>query len=201
LARELHDSVTQSLFSVSLAAEGLKGAIGENLDPTLQRALTLLLDQLVQMRSEMRGLILELRPVELGSQSLEEAILGHANSLERSTNIQINTRIKGAIEDLPRDIQTGLNRIVQESLSNIARHARADHVSITLDFSDATATLTVKDDGCGFDVEIASQRIGAYGLMNIHERSELFGGTVDIKSEKENGTTITVIIPIKENSV
>lgn len=201
LARELHDSVTQSLFSVSLAAEGLKSAIGVNHNAVVERALNLLLDQLDQVRSEMRGLILELRPIELGSQSLEEAILGHAASLERSTNIQIKTNIRGAVEDLPHDIQTGLNRIVQESLSNIARHARADHVSITLDFSDATATLIVKDDGCGFDVETASQRIGAYGLMNIRERSELFGGTLDIKSEKENGTTITVIIPIKENSI
>lgn len=201
LARELHDSVTQSLFSVSLAAEGLKGAIGENQNPAVQRALNLLLDQLDRVRSEMRGLILELRPIELGSQNLEEAILGHAASLQRSTNIKIDTRISGPVENLPYDIQTGLNRIVQESLSNIARHARADQVSITLKFSDAAAILVVQDNGCGFNVETASKRVGAYGLINIRERSELFGGTVDIKSIKNEGTTITVVIPIKENTV
>ncbi len=198
LARELHDSVTQTLFSVSLAAEGLKGTIGENRNPAVHRALTLLLDQLDRVRSEMRGLILELRPIELGSQNLEEAILGHAASLQRTTNIHIDTTIRGPIDNLPRDIQTALNRIVQESLSNIARHARADQVSICLAFCDSIARLKITDNGSGFDVNAASQRIGAYGLINIRERSELFGGQVTIQSEKNRGTTITVMIPIQE---
>lgn len=200
LARELHDSVTQTLFSVSLAAEGLKGAIGENNNPAVQRALNLLSDQLGQVRSEMRGLILELRPIELGTQNLEEAILGHAASLQRATNIEIDTKITGPVENLPHDIQTGVNRIIQESLSNIARHARADKVTIEMHYANEKVTLVVKDNGIGFDVKTATQRIGAYGLINIRERSELFGGQVNIQSSKNKGTTITVIIPVKEST-
>lgn len=200
LARELHDSVTQTLFSVSLAAEGLNNALGDIQNSAARRALQLLTDQLIQVRSEMRGLILELRPVELDNQNLEEAILGHAASLQRTTTMNIKTETSGALDDLPYDIQTALNRIVQESLSNIARHARATEVKIILSVSVCEVKLVIEDNGIGFDVKSALNRKGSYGLINIRERSEIFGGHVKIDSHVKSGTTITVSIPIKEIS-
>lgn len=197
LARELHDSVTQTLFSVSLAAEGLKNALGEIQNPAALRALKLLTDQLTQVHSEMRGLILELRPVELDNQNLEEAIQGHAASLQRTTSIKIQTEIKGGLDDMPYDIQTALNRIVQESLSNIARHARATRVKICLELSKSEAKLIISDNGIGFDVESALDRKGSYGLINIRERAEIFSGNFKIDSYAKRGTTITVRIPIE----
>jgi signal transduction histidine kinase len=198
LARELHDSVTQSLFSASLAVVGLHTYFEKNEDLFIQKAIRLLQDQLDQVRSQMRGLILELRPVELENQSLEEAVLGHAASLERSTHLHVTCNLEGCIDKLPYEIKFGLNRIIQESLSNIARHAQAKHVWISLTCKNEAISLQVRDDGKGFDPADNKLQVGSYGLSNIRERTNLFGGISEIISELGAGTTILVEIPLNK---
>lgn len=198
LARDLHDSVTQTLFSVYLAAEGLNIALKDQQNPVAKRALQLLTDQLNQVRSEMRGLILELSPISLDKQSLVEAIRGYADSLQRSTSMKINIETSGPLDDLPYDLQTALNRIVQESISNIARHARATEVKISLNKIRSKVLLIIEDNGIGFDVKSALKQKGSFGLNNIRERSESFGGITNIKSQIKRGTRISVVIPLEE---
>lgn len=198
LARDLHDSVTQTLFSVYLAAEGLNIALKDQQNPVAKRALQLLTDQLNQVRSEMRGLILELSPISLDKQSLVEAIRSHADSLQRSTSMRINIETSGPLDDLPYDLQTALNRIVQESISNIARHARATEVKISLNKIRSKVLLIIEDNGIGFDVKNALKQKGSFGLNNIRERCESFGGITNIKSQIKRGTRISVVIPIEE---
>ena len=106
----------------------------------------------------------------------------------------------GCIECLHREMQVSLNRIVQEALSNIARHANASQVWINLDCSKNNVLLTIEDNGHGFNPDESKPQNGSYGLMNIQERAIIFGGTSEIKSTPGKGTTIRVEIPLYTNT-
>jgi signal transduction histidine kinase len=195
LARELHDSVTQSVFSLSLAAEGLRAT----LPPA--PALDFLIAQADQVRQEMRGLINELRPIDLGSQMLDEAIRDHAASLQRATGLVVTTQIEGEIHDIPLTIQHNLNRILQEALSNVTRHARATQVDVSLVARERAVTLSVQDNGQGFDVTgKKAEQLGSMGLISMQERAEILGGELTIASARGAGTQIKARIPYNQPS-
>ncbi len=190
LARELHDSVTQSIFSLSLAAEGLKATLPPT--PTLD----FLIAQADRIRQEMRGLIIELRPIDLGTQTLDEAIQNHAASLQRATGLTVDTQIQGNVHDIPMAIQHNLNRILQEALSNVTRHAQANHITVALIVEQSTVTLTVRDNGRGFDVpDKQPAQLGSMGLISMQERAEILGGKLKIISTRGQGAEVYACIP------
>lgn len=149
LAHELHDSVTQSLFMLSRAAQGLKATL-QDLPRSHHQAVELLIAQTQAVQRDMRLLIEELRPVELQQQQLKPQLRRHVKSLERTLGIAVKLVIEGDILSLPRSVQRHFNRITQEALSNIAQHAGAQHVSVKLEISPGCATLSISDDGTGF---------------------------------------------------
>ena len=195
LARELHDSVTQSVFSLSLAAEGLKATIQST------PALDFLIAQADRVRQEMRGLINELRPIDLGSQMLDEAIQNHAASLQRATGLQVGTQIKGNVHEIPLTIQHNLNRILQEALSNVTRHAHATQVTVSLIVDERSVTLSVRDNGQGFDVPDKQQEhLGSMGLISMQERAEILGGKLRITSTRGMGAEVEAYIPFSRTT-
>ncbi|WP_162909320.1 GAF domain-containing sensor histidine kinase [Aggregatilinea lenta] len=199
LASELHDSVTQSLFTLSLTARGLKSSLGSvgAMSDANQQALDVLVGQTKIVQKEMRTLINELRPIDLEANSLEDALRQHIQSLRCSTNTEVQFTIDGSLEALPKPVQRNLNRIVQEALSNIARHASAQHTTIDLAIRDDLATLNIRDDGQGFDLRaVALQQSASLGLISMRERTEMLGGTLLVRSQPGTETVITARIPI-----
>jgi signal transduction histidine kinase len=190
LARELHDSVTQTLFSIGLTAEAASELV--EADPARARAQLGRLQELTRAAmAEMRSLIFELRPAELETEGLAAALRKHVEVLRRLHGQEIELRVEGD-RRLPPDVEKGLLRIAQEALGNALRHSGADHVLLTLDAHDSRVELGVTDDGSGFDPGEAAQRSRRLGLTSMRERAEALGGTLSIDSEPGEGTTIRV---------
>jgi two-component system nitrate/nitrite sensor histidine kinase NarX len=193
LARELHDSVTQNLFSASLIAETLpiiiqrypeKGLEGLNELQLLTRGAL----------AEMRSLLLELRPHALEDARLEELLRQLTEIASGRLRKPVTFKSNGQ-ELLPSDVRLTFYRIAQEALNNIIKHAEANHITITLENDQGPtddgfpkATLTITDDGCGFkDFENSSSHLG-FNIMD--ERAQLIGASLTIESQVNCGTTI-----------
>jgi len=193
LARELHDSVTQTLFSIGLTAE----AATELLDSEPARAREQLghLQELTRTAMlEMRSLIFELRPAELETEGLGAALRKHVEVLQRLHDQQIELTVDGD-RRLPPEIERALLRIAQEALGNALRHGGARHVRLALDARDSRVLLRVEDDGHGFDPEEAATRSRRLGLTSMRERAEAIGGALAIDSAPGRGTTVEIEVP------
>lgn len=195
LARELHDSVTQSLYSLTLFAEaGRRMAavdewerVGEYVDrlgDTAQSALR-----------EMRLLVYELRPLVLQHEGLIGALRHRLEAVERRAGMQAQLIVDCTPDAVPATLEEPLYRITQEALNNALKHAGASTVSVRIAADTATVTLEIEDDGVGFDVEDTTSR-GGIGLTSIHERVEALDGTLTLESKPGDGTRIHVNIPL-----
>jgi PAS domain S-box-containing protein len=188
LASDLHDAVTQTLFSASVIAEAtpriwLKNPVMaqqnmENLTVMLRGAL-----------AEMRTLLLELRPSALREQTLEQLLQTQVEAVRARINAPVFLVVNGKCA-LPEDVTITFHRIAQESLNNIVNHAEATEVSITLDYNQNGVVLDVRDNGRGFDPSTTPS--GHFGLSIMAERIEKIGGTFFINSKPGDGTQIVV---------
>ena len=193
LARELHDSVSQQLFAAMMMMSALnEQAIRDDAPEMQKKQLAMVTDIINASQSEMRALLLHLRPVTLEGKSLKQGIEQLLKELE--TKIKIS--LKWDIEEftMPSSIEDQLFRVIQELLSNTLRHAKADELEVYLNHIEHNVLLRVIDDGVGFDVD--NQKAGSYGLMNIRQRISAVGGTLKIISFKNQGTSIEIKIPL-----
>jgi signal transduction histidine kinase len=194
LARELHDSVTQTLFSIGLTAEAAAELV--EVDPARAREQLGHLQELTRTAMlEMRSLIFELRPAELETEGLAAALRKHVEVLRRLHAQEIDITVEGE-RRLPRELEKGLLRIAQEALGNALRHSGATRISLTLAAHDSRVSLRVTDDGRGFDPEEAVARSRRLGLTSMRERAEALGGTLAIESEAGRGTTVDVEVKV-----
>ncbi|ANB55566.1 histidine kinase family protein [Anoxybacillus sp. B7M1] len=193
LARELHDSVSQQLFAASMMMSAIMEE-KERSDNHETKQLKLIEQMIHQSQLEMRALLLHLRPVQLKGKSLQEGMEELLLELSQKTPMQI----KWKIEDAPLDkgVEDHLFRILQESVSNTLRHAKASTLEVLLIQRDHFAILRVVDDGIGFDVHANHSKSGSYGLQNMYERAAEIGGTLKIISLKNKGTRLEVKVPI-----
>ncbi len=200
LARELHDAVTQTLFSASLISEALPAAWENN--PKEGRELLQELRGLSRgALAEMRTLLLELRPAALAETSLEDLLRQLGEAASGREGIPVKTIFEGQ-GTLPPDVHIALYRITQEAINNIVKHARANQILVRLCYScvensdpgqeiSSSVTLSVSDDGRGFDpARVPHHRLGL-GIM--HERAQAIGASLTIESQPGEGTQITVL--------
>jgi Signal transduction histidine kinase len=195
LARELHDSVSQQLFAAMMMMSALNEQAEKTEAPEPQRKQLAMVSTIINAsQSEMRALLLHLRPVTLEGKSLKQGI----EQLLRELQTKINIALKWEIEELaiPSSIEDQLFRIVQELLSNTLRHAKASELEVYLNLIGQNILLRVIDDGVGFDTEQQQKKVGSYGLRNIRERVLGTGGTLKIISFKNQGTSIEIKIPL-----
>jgi len=194
LARELHDSVSQSLYGISLGAhtarEALESDPGEAIAP-LEYVISLAEAGL----AEMRALIFELRPESLASEGLITALTKQVLVLRTRYKLTVDAQL-GEEPALSFERKHALYRIAQEALHNIVKHAQASTVLLRLDRQDDELVLEVRDDGRGFDP--AQPFTGHLGLHSIQERVARLGGTCSIESAPEQGTYLRVCIPARE---
>ena len=194
LARELHDSVTQMLFSIGLTAEAAAALI--ETDPARAKAELEHLQELArEAMHEMRSSIFELRPAELESDGLATTLRKHVEVLRRVHHQEIELSIEGD-RRLPANVEKGLFRIGQEALTNALKHARAKKVSVALEVRDSSVALTVADDGAGFDPEAAGVRSRRLGLTSMRERADALGGSLAIESRPGEGTKVSVRVEL-----
>lgn len=195
LARELHDSVSQQLFAAMMMLAALNEQ-AENMDLTekQRKQLILVADVVNAAQSEMRALLLHLRPVSLEEKTLKQGI----EQLLQELQTKVNIRLKWEIEEfaIPVQIEDQLFRVVQELLSNTLRHAKSSELEVFLREVDQNVLLRVIDDGIGFDVALQGTKAGSYGLLNIRERVTGVGGSLKIISFPKQGTSVEVKIPL-----
>ncbi len=196
LARELHDSVIQMLFSISLTAEAVTGLIER--DPAAAKAQAeTLRDMARETSQEMRSLIFELRPAELESDGLLPTLRKHIDVVRRVSHKEIELRDEGYVRQ-PLALEKELFRIVQEALNNAVKHSEASHIAVSLGTNDGQARMTVEDNGVGFDPADPLIRTRRLGLTSMEERAEALGGTMRIKSKRGKGTRVLVEAPLAE---
>lgn len=191
IASELHDSVTQLLFSANLIADALPSALEEDPEEA-ERQLEQLRTLTRQALAEMRGLILELRPSAIEEAGLDRAFGSLVRTTEARGGVPIRLTIKGDAQ-LPPSVQLALYRIAQEALNNVIRHARAEAVEIALRGCPRGVTILISDDGIGFDPDAIPT--GHFGLAIMRERAEAIGARLGVKTAKGGGTRIGVHWP------
>lgn len=187
LARDLHDSVCQNLFSLSLITRGMEAMLSEE-EGMLRRSLHEVQQLTEESLKEMRSLIWQLRPA-----GLEEGLFTALKKYGEKLGLHVTGKMEG-INELPRAIEETLLRIGQESLNNTAKHAGVEDVEVLVKVTSREVSLRVRDQGVGFSQE-PGQKPDSLGLISMRERTEMLGGLLTVDSQPGKGTRIQVTIP------
>jgi GAF domain-containing protein len=192
LARELHDSVTQSLYGVSLYTEAASRALADGELGPVATNLEEIRETTREALGEMRLLLYELRPPLLEEHGLAAALRARLQTVETRAGLEVGFECQGD-ERLPVEQEQELYRLAQEALNSVLKHAHASRVQVRLDLASNPATLEVCDNGIGFEPSLREG--GGFGLPGMHERIERLGGTLQIESALGAGTRVRVEVP------
>ena len=195
ISRDLHDSIIQSIYAVTLSLDDVPDLVGEDPDEARTR-VDAAIDALHAVIKDIRTFIFGLRPLLLDSGSVMDGLGTLADELRRNTAIEVEVRGE-APPDLSVEVVAELLTIAREALANMARHSAAGHAEIALSAANGGVRLLMADDGQGFD-HTATAAAGHHGLANMRARAERLGGTMVIERGSERGTRIIVDIPRTE---
>ncbi|NJC95678.1 MAG: sensor histidine kinase [Anaerolineae bacterium] len=184
LARDLHDSVKQQVFAISMQLSAARTALSEA--DKAYRSVTEAERLAQQAGTELTSLINALRPPALERRSLPDAVRGHVEEWSRQNPIEVNMDIDPMIRTTEQ-VEQALFRVLQEALANVARHSRADKVNVELKSKNDVVELTIEDNGIGFD---ARQIAKGIGLASMQERLVAVNGKADVESERSKGTRV-----------
>ena len=195
LARELHDGATQTMVSAKLLVEAAIDQLERESRPA-PRALETALTGLTQSLNEVRRISHRLRPAMLDELGLPAALELLAREANDAGATPVELRVGGAAMPLPEEVKTALFRVSQEALANVAKHAKARHVEITLSFIDGAVALRIVDDGAGFEADrIQLDPNRGIGLRNMRERLASIGGTFEVLATPGAGTLLLAKVP------
>ncbi|WP_164669562.1 sensor histidine kinase [Virgibacillus doumboii] len=193
LARDLHDAVSQQLFALTMMSEAAVKQLDKNPDVAKTQVQDVA-DTALKAQTEMRALLLHLRPIHLSGEPLPIGVKKLVNELEQKTSMDFAVTIDEAIE-LSETTEEHVFRIIQESLSNTLRHSAATKVKLEVFIRSRELFLHISDNGKGFNMDEDTNRKTSYGLKTMKERSEELGGTFAIRSSEGEGTYIDIRIP------
>jgi signal transduction histidine kinase len=200
IARDLHDDTVQSLIAIGQRIELVKGVADHPVE--VRSRLTEVRSMVTSAIASVRQFSRDLRPLALEDLGLAAAMQYLVNQLAQSEGIEVNLEIEGEVVGLASDLEIAIYRILQEALNNVKKHAQATEVNVEIRFTKRQIRLIVHDNGQGFEVpesvtDLASN--GSFGVMGLHERAQLFGGEVAVRSQPQQGTLIEMIIPRQSN--
>lgn len=198
IARELHDETSQALANLVIRIEMLLETVHEKTDDQLAAELERLRDFVAHTLNETRRLTYDLRPTILDDLGLVPAIRWLIKDKLDPEGLNSSFEVVGCQQRLSDEVETTLFRIVQEALTNVVRHADAKNVKVEVRQTDEHITVSVEDDGRGFDVRSIrpdDPRGRGLGLFGMRERAELVGGTLTVTSRIDHGTRIEAVIP------
>ena len=192
LARELHDETGQALTSILLGLKPLEEALA---DDRTRAALAELREHVVSALQDVRRLAVELRPAVLDDFGLVPALERLTDASAEQSDIRVDFHSALGETRLPSDVEIALYRVVQESLTNIVKHAEAHNVSVSLARRESGVAAVVEDDGIGFDQRAVREE--AIGLLGMRERLALLDGRLEIESRPGAGTTVVAEVPLR----
>jgi signal transduction histidine kinase len=197
IARDLHDDVCQEVAAVSVNVSQLRRQSGDIGSPDVQNTLLDLQQRTENVAENLRLLSHGLHPSVLHHIGLVAALRAHCAEVERHHQLQVRFVAEGEVEPPNRLVALTLYRIAQEALRNATRHAHARRATISLTGFGTDLTLTVTDDGRGFDPVAIRSRGAGLGLVSIEERTRLVKGQLTVESQTGRGTTIAVRVPVE----
>jgi two-component system, NarL family, sensor histidine kinase LiaS len=192
LARELHDAVSQQLFAISMTATAVGRTLDKDFDKA-QRQIHLIEEMASVAQSEMRALLLHLRPVHLEGKRLSQGLVELLQELKAKVPMDISWEMDDDIR-LPKGIEDHLFRIVQEAMSNALRHSKASKLEVKLQQRHDGIRLVFRDNGVGFDLN--AKKHASYGIVSMQERVNEIGGSLQIITAPDLGTRIDIRVPI-----
>ncbi len=194
IARELHDSVTQKLFSLRLTAEAAAALLDRDLDRA-RTEIDIVRRLAAAATEELSSVVIGLRSPDLAGDGLDIALRKQADLLNRVHD----AAVRFSSRDVPRLTsarEEAVYRITQEALHNALRHAQADQIEIDMSFRAQVLVVRVKDDGVGFDTSPSEQTSRRLGLSSMRERARVAGGRLKVTSERPGGTTVLLEVPV-----
>ncbi|QJC54236.1 sensor histidine kinase [Paenibacillus albicereus] len=194
LSRELHDAVSQQLFAISMTATAVSRTIEKDWERA-RRQVQLIEEMAAVAQSEMRALLLHLRPVHLDGKDLAQALERLVSELQAKVPMEISIQVDRTLLFHP-NAEDHLFRIAQEALSNTLRHAKASKMDISLRRDGSLAKLSFTDNGIGFDLEEKKQ--ASYGLLTMEERIHELGGRIAVNTAPGEGTAIEMWVPLED---
>ena len=198
IARELHDSIEQEMAGVAIQISNARRRLDQN--PTqADSALTLAQEMIRHCRAEARTSIRDLRSVALEQGGLPLAIKEVLTPAATAANIKLDLTVKGSVVRLDARLESDLLRVAQEAVANAIHHASPSKIEITLDYASDFVTLTVQDDGCGFDASSVPPR-GHFGLLGMQERAKQQHARLIIESRPGAGTKVSLLTPTSSAS-
>ncbi len=203
ISRELHDDAGQALTAMKINLEMLENEIPEN-SPKINQRLADTKNLLMHTLKEVRSLAFELRPSLLDHFGILSAIRGYSKNFSERTNINVEVLGKNITERFPPEIEILFYRCAQEALTNVAKHSEAKNVTINIIQYEDNLRMKIKDSGNGFDVNRHFEKNvngSSLGLFGMRERVALLGGKLKIHSERNRGTELEILAPIKFNTI
>jgi two-component system, NarL family, sensor histidine kinase UhpB len=198
IARELHDELGQALTGIKMDLAQLAVRLTPEQPGAIDRvnAMSVLIESTV---ASVRRLATELRPLMLDDLGLVPTIEWLVGDFSKRTGIAVQLSLPDSDLETHPELSTALFRVLQESLTNVARHARASHVRVELTCSDIDVRLTVRDDGVGISAR-AENAPRSFGLLGMRERAAILGGTLSVDSSPSAGTSISMVVPLARDA-
>jgi signal transduction histidine kinase len=195
LSRDLHDAIAQRLFSLSVSTSTLPDIIQQDREKGVEQA-KIIASIAEQTLLDLRALLLELRPTGLVQQDFPQALRTLCSEWQSINHIPVDCSMMLTGRHIPALVEDMIYRVAQEALSNVAKHAKATCVNLSLVEGQRQITLSITDNGTGFD-PAAANSTGKFGLLTMRERAGALGGSVAIESDTARGTTLKLVVPIE----
>lgn len=197
ISRDLHDDINQRLALLAMEIEGVERQLS-SLPVCVGRAVRAIQDRVVELSEDVRHLAYQFHPSILDDLGLPIALQRLVDDFTARSNVRGSFGQKNIPEAVSQEIATCLYRVAQESLNNVARHAEASRVDVELTQSQSGLTVTITDDGVGFDGELPRQGQHGLGLLSMKERVALVHGALQIVSAAGKGTRVQAVVPLLE---
>lgn len=197
ISRDLHDDINQRLAMLVVQAESLEASLPPSAG-ACSKELRSIQDRLTELSDDVRHLAYQFHPSILDDLGLSVALQRLIDDCAARSNLTISVEVAAPLQAVPQAVSTCLYRIAQECLANVMKHARATRLLVSLASTPETITLTVQDDGIGFDTQNAVDNPRGLGLVSMAERVRLVHGTVTIDSIPQQGTRLSITVPHAE---
>jgi len=200
IGRELHDETGQALTAIGLGLRGASTTLYQDVDKAAAN-LRRLEDMAERALTELQRLIADLRPSHLDDLGLPAALRWYAGEVQSRTPLPVSVDVIGDPRPIDAPVKTALFRVAQEALTNVVKHAEAQHAHVRLTYGRNDVSLSVEDDGCGFDTTVlSSPKWPTWGLLGMEERASLLRGQLILKSRPGEGTRVEVTIPYRQEA-
>jgi len=197
IAEDLHDDICQRLAMVSTAIDRLRSSSGDIQDPATQQFFAAIATDARMTFDAVRRLSHDLHPATLRVLGLAPALKAHCTEVATRHDVEVTFTSEGDLGHVPDDVAVGFFRIAQESLRNGVVHGGAQRLTVSLTRSGANVQMTVTDDGRGFNLEAVSEDGTGFGVISMDERARVIGGSLNILTGSQRGTTIRVTAPVE----